>query len=50
MSKSVEVAEGIEICPRCLLPIESESGSQCSCGFAQCEQATADCDDWSDVT
>ena len=53
MTKSAEIAEGIEICPRCLLPIESDSGNRCSCDIGQPEQnanAAIDGDEWSVVT
>lgn len=54
MTKSAEIAEGIEVCSYCELPIDSESAKHCTCGFVQRqEQKTpeaVDSDEWSDIT
>lgn len=54
MIKSAEIAEGTEVCPRCGLPVESESDKRCACAFAQPREQNApeaaDLDEWSDVT
>lgn len=53
MTKSVEAAVEIEICPRCGLPIEGEASKHCSCGFSSCEQTaetSTEYDEWADAT